>query len=74
MPVYCCINQPATTMTDLQQKYINASIIAQYEVIVEALKQSNFRHQAAAELLGIDRKTLYKKLKAHKRIMSETKS
>lgn len=41
------------------------SIDAEYEMIVEALKQSNFNKTKAAKLLNIDRKTLYNKMKQY---------
>jgi two-component system response regulator HydG len=40
----------------------NASIDAEYETIIEALKKSNFNKSKAAKLLNIDRKTLYNKM------------
>lgn len=41
------------------------SIDAEYEMIVEALKQANFNKSKAAKLLNIDRKTLYNKMKQY---------
>lgn len=43
------------------------AIEAEYLVIMEALKQVNFNKRKAAELLKIDRKTLYNKLKEFQR-------
>ncbi|HEY8388348.1 MAG TPA: sigma-54 dependent transcriptional regulator [Parasegetibacter sp.] len=43
----------------------SASIDAEYEMIVEALKQVNFNKSKAAKLLNIDRKTLYNKMKQY---------
>ena len=42
-----------------------ASIDAEYEMIIEALKQANFNKSKAAKLLNIDRKTLYNKMKQY---------
>ena len=39
-----------------------ASIDAEYELILQALKASNFNKSKAAQLLKIDRKTLYNKM------------
>ena len=41
---------------------------AEYETILEALKKVNFNRSKAADLLKIDRKTLYNKMKAYKLI------
>ncbi len=43
----------------------NAASHAEYETIMNVLKQVNFNKTKAAELLKIDRKTLYNKLKGH---------
>ena len=43
----------------------NAASVAEYETIMNVLKQVNFNKTKAAEILKIDRKTLYNKLKGH---------
>lgn len=43
----------------------NAATQAEYETIMNVLKQVNFNKTKAAELLKIDRKTLYNKLRTH---------
>lgn len=43
----------------------SASIDAEYETILEALKQVNFNKSKAAKLMKIDRKTLYNKIKEY---------
>jgi two-component system response regulator HydG len=48
-----------------EQSLKSVSIDAEYEMIVEALKQSNFNKTKAAKLLNIDRKTLYNKMKQY---------
>jgi two-component system response regulator HydG len=48
----------------------NASIDAEYETIIEALKKSNFNKSKAAKLLNIDRKTLYNKMKQYQEFNS----
>ena len=40
-----------------------ATLQAQYDVIVKVLIETNFNKKKAAEILEIDRKTLYNKLK-----------
>ena len=45
-----------------------AAIEAEYNVIVDALKLTNFNKREAAKILGIDYKTLHNKLKKYKDI------
>jgi two-component system response regulator HydG len=42
-----------------------ASMDAEYEMIMQALKESNYNKSKAAQLLKIDRKTLYNKMTMH---------
>lgn len=49
-----------------ENKLKSANLDAEYEVILEALKQANFNKSKAAKLLNIDRKTLYNKMKQFK--------
>lgn len=46
------------TLTPLSE----AALIAEYEIIVETLKKTKFNKRKAAELLQIDRKTLYNRI------------
>jgi len=58
---------PETTRfanSDLTLK--EASIDAEYEMILQALKKVNFNKSKAAKLLNIDRKTLYNKMKQYR--------
>jgi two-component system response regulator HydG len=43
-----------------------AALEAEYEIILSALNKSNFNKSKAADMLGIDRKTLYNKMKQMK--------
>jgi len=52
------------TNSDLTLK--EASIDAEYEMILQALKKVNFNKSKAAKLLNIDRKTLYNKMKQYR--------
>jgi len=51
------------TMSETTLK--GASIDAEYEMILKALKKVNFNKSKAAKLLNIDRKTLYNKMKQY---------
>ncbi len=55
----------------LEQKLRAANMDAEYEVILDALKQSNFNKSKAAKLLNIDRKTLYNKMKQYNAFKDE---
>lgn len=52
-------SKPAATANDLKA----AAHEAEYETIMNALRQTNFNKSKAARLLNIDRKTLYNKMK-----------
>lgn len=60
----------ATSNGNAQVPYENklktANLDAEYEVILDALKQSNFNKSKAAKLLNVDRKTLYNKMRQFK--------
>lgn len=58
-------NQPASKPFINETTLKSASIDAEYEMIIEALKQVNFNKSKAAKLLNIDRKTLYNKMKQY---------
>jgi len=49
-----------------ENKLKSANLDAEYEVILDALKQVNFNKSKAAKLLNVDRKTLYNKMKQFK--------
>lgn len=51
-------------LNEFGMKY--ASIDAEFELIVEALKKCNYNKSKAAQMLNIDRKTLYNKMKQYK--------
>jgi two-component system response regulator HydG len=56
----------STEPVSFENKLKTANLDAEYEVILDALKQSNFNKSKAAKLLNIDRKTLYNKMKQFK--------
>jgi two-component system, NtrC family, response regulator HydG len=60
------INPPVVIAQPVASDTVNlkvASSEAEYEVIINALRKVNFNKSKAAELLGIDRKTLYNKMR-----------
>lgn len=62
---------PQAGPDNLGSKLKSTNITAEYEVIMDALKQANFNKSKAAQLLNIDRKTLYNKLNQYKELMKE---
>jgi len=56
------IQIPTTSEPDRPQLK-KAALEAEYEIIMTALNKSNFNKSKAADMLGIDRKTLYNKMK-----------
>lgn len=48
-----------------------ASLIAEYEIIVETLKKTKFNKRKAAELLQIDPKTLYNRIDEYYRMIAD---
>lgn len=48
-----------------------AALEAEYNLIVETLKKTRFNKRKAAELLQIDRKTLYNKLEEYEKVMAK---
>lgn len=57
--------QPIKTVVNEKSLKI-VSLNAEYNMILEALKQANYNKSKAARILSIDRKTLYNKMKEHK--------
>lgn len=55
--------EPKQVRTDFKGNLRSAAFMAEYQIILSALQKVNFNKSKAAELLNIDRKTLYNKLK-----------
>lgn len=72
-PVYSSVATVPNSFTEVSENPRNisettlkgASIDAEYEMILKALKKVNFNKSKAAKLLNIDRKTLYNKMKQY---------
>jgi two-component system response regulator HydG len=64
-PVNTFTEVPETTRPLSETTLKGASIDAEYEMILKALKKVNFNKSKAAKLLNIDRKTLYNKMKQY---------
>jgi len=59
-------NQNSGNGISYENKLKTANLDAEYEVILDALKQSNYNKSKAAKLLNVDRKTLYNKMRQFK--------
>jgi len=57
-------NTENTEVKEIRHDLKNAALEAEYETILQVLKEVNFNKTKAAEILKIDRKTLYNKMKA----------
>jgi two-component system, NtrC family, response regulator HydG len=72
-PAYSSVATVPNSFTEVTENSRNisettlkgASIDAEYEMILKALKKVNFNKSKAAKLLNIDRKTLYNKMKQY---------
>jgi two-component system response regulator HydG len=70
MPVYDYAFHPAAAPSEVAEvkegrhDLKNAALEAEYETILKVLREVNFNKTKAAEILNIDRKTLYNKMKA----------
>jgi two-component system response regulator HydG len=62
-PISAPGQKPVSGKPNLNESSLKeASIDAEYEMILQALKESNYNKSKAAQLLKIDRKTLYNKM------------
>jgi two-component system response regulator HydG len=65
MPVYEYSSHPESVeIKENRHDLKNAALEAEYETILRVLREVNFNKTKAAEILNIDRKTLYNKMKA----------
>lgn len=62
-PAYNQVNE-APEVKEPRHDLKNAALEAEYETIIKVLREVNFNKTKAAEILNIDRKTLYNKMKA----------
>lgn len=64
IPVYEYTSADAGEVKENRHDLKNAALEAEYETILKVLREVNFNKTRAAEILNIDRKTLYNKMKA----------
>jgi two-component system response regulator HydG len=73
-PVQPVVSAPVNVHTEPQRPYHGdlslkeASLDAEYEMILEALKKANYNKSKAARILNKDRKTLYNKMKQYQEL------
>ena len=58
------MDQVKAKFSDKPKDLKNAAQEAEYDAILRVLKEVNFNKTKAAQILNIDRKTLYNKIKA----------
>jgi two-component system response regulator HydG len=63
-PAYATPQQETAEAKENRHDLKNAALEAEYETIIKVLREVNFNKTKAAEILNIDRKTLYNKMKA----------
>lgn len=62
--------QPATPSSAGRKDLKDVSVKAEFETIMNVLKEVNFNKSKAAEILNIDRKTLYNKIKNYEKSLN----
>jgi len=58
------VPEPVVAIKENRNDLKNAAQEAEYDTILKVLREVNFNKTKAAEILNIDRKTLYNKMKA----------
>jgi len=61
---YAVTSEPVGVVKEVRNDLKNAAQEAEYDTILKVLREVNFNKTKAAEILNIDRKTLYNKMKA----------
>jgi two-component system, NtrC family, response regulator HydG len=64
MSMTAAVAEPVAAARESRHDLKNAAQEAEYDTILKVLREVNFNKTKAAEILNIDRKTLYNKMKA----------
>lgn len=62
--------QQISSTTQVRKDLKDVSVKAEFETIMNVLKEVNFNKSKAAEILNIDRKTLYNKIKNYEKLLN----